>query len=154
MKQHELDNKLSTLEDKLIRIERKRAPSAAEGANNRVYLLCEGENVFEICRFLFADLALRFVISTGVDAEDCFEVLHHFSHDESGCVVTVRAFIRDRQRPEIDSITPLIPGAEWIEREIHDVLGIGFRNHPNLQRLILHDDWPEGVYPLRKDVQS
>ena len=49
-------------------------------------------------------------------------------------------------------ITPLIPGAEWIEREMHDILGITFRNHPNMRRLILSDDWPEGVYPLRKDV--
>jgi Ni,Fe-hydrogenase III component G len=146
MNQQELDNELSTLEDKLIRIERT--------AENRVYLLCERENVFAICRFLFEDLALRFVISTGIDAEDCFEVLHHFANDASGCIVTVRAFIRDRENPEIESITPLIPGAEWIEREMHDVLGIGFANHPNLQRLILNDDWPEGVYPLRKEVQT
>jgi len=146
MKQQELDKKLSTIEGRLIRSERR--------ADNRTYLLCERENVFEICRFLFEDLKLRFVISTGVDAEDCFEVLHHFSNDESGCIVTVRAFIRDREAPEMDSITPLIPGAEWIEREMHDILGIGFKNHPNLRRLILSDDWPEGVYPLRKEVQT
>ncbi|MHA1469845.1 MAG: NADH-quinone oxidoreductase subunit C, partial [Candidatus Asgardarchaeia archaeon] len=38
-------------------------------------------------------------------------------------------------------------------REIHDVLGIDFKNHPNLERLILADDWPEGVYPLRKEYK-
>ncbi len=154
MKQHELDKRLSTIEGKLIRTERKHALSAVEGVGHRVYLLCERENVFEICRFLFEDLALRFVISTGIDAEDCFEVLHHFANDESGCIVTVKANIGDREKPEIESITPLIPGAEWIEREIHDILGIGFLNHPNLKRLILSDDWPEGVYPLRKEVQT
>jgi Ni,Fe-hydrogenase III component G len=47
-----------------------------------------------------------------------------------------------------------VAAAEWIEREIHDILGIDFKNHPNLKRLILFDDWPEGVYPLRKDVQK
>jgi Ni,Fe-hydrogenase III component G len=146
MNQQELDKRLSAIEDRLIRTERT--------ADSRVYLLCERENVFEICRFLFEDLALRFVISTGIDAEDCFEVLHHFANDESGCFVTVRAFVRDREDPEIESITPLIPGAEWIEREMHDILGIKFRNHPNLRRLILSDDWPEGVYPLRKEVQK
>jgi NADH-quinone oxidoreductase subunit C len=146
MQQNELDNQLSQIRDRLAGIDRK--------ADNRVFLPCEAENVYEICRFLFNDLGLRFVISTGIDAQDCFEVLHHFSNDESGCIVTVKAFIRNRESPELDSITPLIPGAEWIEREMHDLLGITFRNHPNLERLILADDWPEGVYPLRKEVQT
>jgi Ni,Fe-hydrogenase III component G len=146
MKQEELDKRLAELESQLIGIERT--------AENRVYLLCESENVYPICLFLFDELRLRFVISTGVDAEHCFEVLHHFTDDECGCMVTVKAFIRDREAPEIESITPLIVGAEWIEREMHDILGIKFRNHPNLKRLILNDDWPEGVYPLRKEVQK
>jgi len=146
MQQNELDRQLSQIRDRLTGIDRK--------ADNRVFLPCEAENVYEVCRFLFSELGLRFVTSTGIDAQDCFEVLHHFSDDESGCVVTVKAFIRDREAPELDSITPLIPGAEWIEREMHDLLGIRFRNHPNLQRLILADDWPEGVYPLRKEVQT
>jgi Ni,Fe-hydrogenase III component G len=145
MQQNELDNQLSRIQDRIAGIERK--------AENRVFLPCEAANVYEVCRFLFEDLRLRFVISTGLDAEDCFEVLHHFSDDESGCIITVKAFIRNREAPELDSIAPLIPGAEWIEREMHDLLGIKFRNHPNLRRLILSDDWPEGVYPLRKEVQ-
>ena len=146
MQQNELDNQLSQIQDRIAGIERK--------AENRVFLPCEATNVYEVCRFLFEDLGLRFVISTGLDAEDCFEVLHHFSDDESGGIITVKAFVRDREAPELDSITPLIPGAEWIEREMHDLLGIKFRNHPNLRRLILSDDWPEGVYPLRKEVQK
>ncbi len=146
MQQNELDNQLSRIQDRIAGIERK--------AENRVFLPCESANVYEVCRFLFEDLGLRFVISTGIDAQDCFEVLHHFSDDECGCVVTVKAFVRDRDAPELDSITPLIPGAEWIEREMHDLLGIKFTNHPNLQRLILEDDWPQGVYPLRKEVQT
>ena len=146
MQQNELDNQLSQIQDRIAGIERK--------AENRVFLPCEATNVYEVCRFLFEDLGLRFVISTGLDAEDCFEVLHHFSDDESGCIITVKAFIRDREAPELDSIAPLIPGAEWIEREMHDLLGIKFRNHPNLRRLILSDDWPQGVYPLRKEMQK
>jgi len=146
MQPNELDNQLSPIRDRLAGVEHK--------APNRVFLPCEAEHIHEICRFLFDDLRLRFVISTGIDAQDCFEVLHHFSDDESGCVLTVKAFIRDREAPEIDSITPIIPGAEWIECEMHDLLGIEFRNHPNMRRLILSDDWPEGVYPLRKEIQT
>jgi Ni,Fe-hydrogenase III component G len=143
---NELDKQFSPIRNRFAGIECTK--------ENRVFLPCEAEHVYEICRFLFNELRWRFVISTGVDAEDRFEVLHHFCDDVSGTVVTVKAFIRDRHRPEIDSITPLIPAAEWIEREMHDLLGITFRNHPNPQRLILEDDWPEGVYPLRKEIPT
>ena len=143
MKQQELNNRLAEIRDKLT--------GTKQTTPNRVFLLCESQNSLAVNKFLFESLALRFVIATGIDSDDCFEILYHYSNDESGCMVTIKAFIRDRENPQIESITPFLPGAEWIEREIHDVLGIEFRNHPNMKRLILCDDWPEGVYPLRKD---
>ncbi len=144
MNQEELNSRLSEIKDKLIDLQQPR--------DNRIYLSCEGENSYEVSRFLFEDVRARFVSATGIDSDDCFEILYHYSYDQTGCVVTVRAFIRDRENPAIESILPFLPAAEWIEREIHDILGIDFRNHPNLRRLILADDWPEGVYPLRKDL--
>jgi NADH-quinone oxidoreductase subunit C len=146
MQQEELKNRLSEIKDKLIGIK--------ETTERRIYLLCEAENSYAVNKFLFKDLPLRFVIITGIDSDDCFEVLYHYANDETGCFVTVKAFIRDRDKPAIESITPFVPGAEWIEREVHDILGIDFPNHPNLRRLILADDWPEGVYPLRKKVKK
>ena len=146
MQQEELKNRLSEIKDKLINIE--------ETTERRIYLSCEAENAYAVNKFLFEELSLRFAIITGIDADDCFEVLYHYANDESGCFVTVKAFIRDRDKPAIESITPFVPGAEWIEREVHDILGIDFVNHPNLRRLILADDWPEGVYPLRKEVKK
>ena len=142
MQQEKLINRLSEVKDKLIGI--------VEAADNRIYLLCESENAHALNKFLFEDLSLRFVIATGIDSDNCFEILYHFSNDQTGCVITVKAFIRNHEKPAIESITPFLPGAEWIEREIHDLLGINFENHPNLRRLILADDWPEGIYPLRK----
>jgi len=119
----------------------------------RWFIDCPAENVAAVCRFLFDQAKLRFVISTGIDAEDCFEVLHHFCHDPTGSFVTVKVSIPDRTSPQLDSITPFIPAAEWIEREIQDLFGIRFKGHPNPKRLILADDWPEGLYPLRKDYR-
>jgi Ni,Fe-hydrogenase III component G len=133
---------LQEIKDRLVEIKL--------AGERRIYLPCESENAREVCRFLFEDLALRFVIATGVDSDNCFEVLYHFANDETGHIITVKAFIRNRENPSIESIAPFIPGAEWIEREIHDILGIEIKNHPNMRRLILNDDWPEGVYPLRK----
>ena len=146
MKQEELKNRLAEISDKLIETQ--------ETSDTRIYLLCESENNLAVNKFLFQDLRLRFIIATGIDAGDCFEILYHYTNDETGCIVTVKAFIRDRENPSIESIAPIIPGAEWIEREMRDILGIEFPNHPNMRRLILSDDWPEGVYPLRKEVKK
>lgn len=49
----------------------------------------------------------------------------------------------------IDSVTDLWPGAEWPEREVYDMFGIRFRNHPDLRRILTWEDYP--AHPLRKD---
>jgi len=51
----------------------------------------------------------------------------------------------------IPTITDIIPGALLYEREIHDLFGVKFEGHPNLEPLILPDDWPADNYPLRKN---
>lgn len=146
MKREELKNRLEEIKEKVTAVE--------QTTDLRIYLLCEAENAYDVCRFLFQELGCRFVIATCIDSDDWFEVLYHFSYDPLGVVFTVKAFIRDRQNPAIESITPLLSGAEWIEREMHDIMGIDFKNHPNLSRLILADDWPDGVYPERKEAKK
>jgi NADH:ubiquinone oxidoreductase subunit C len=113
MNQQELKDRLAERKDKLIDIQ--------QPLDDRIFLLCEAENAYAVNKFLFEEVPLRFVIATGIDSDDCFEVLYHFAYDQLGFVITVRAFIRDRENPEVESIAPFLPGAEWIEREIHDL---------------------------------
>ena len=145
MNHEELKNKINSISDSLIKVE--------EISPTRLYLLCESENAHKVNKFVFEDTKARFVIATGIDSDDCYEIIYHFAYDQLGTFINVKAFIRDRSKPKIESITPFIPGAEWIEREIHDILGIEFNNHPNMKRLILADDWPEGKHPVRKDFK-
>lgn len=84
---------------------------------------------------------------TGQDLGDQIEVLYHFNAEEPPAV-TIKAAV-PKDDPRIASITPEIPAATMYEREIFDLLGVQFEGHPRLERLVLPDDWPDGVYPLR-----
>jgi Ni,Fe-hydrogenase III component G len=121
-----------------------------EKSPRRVYIDVKPENIKQMVEFIFRRLEARFVTASGVDTPNGIEILYHFSFDSVGKIVTLRAKI-DKENPEIESITPIIKGAEWIEREIYELLGVRFKNHPNLKKLLLAEDWPEGKYPLRRE---
>jgi Ni,Fe-hydrogenase III large subunit/Ni,Fe-hydrogenase III component G len=57
-------------------------------------------------------------------------------------------------RPEVPSLTPILPAADWHEREMRDLFGIEPIGHPDPRTLVLHDGWPAGLYPLRKDFDA
>jgi NADH:ubiquinone oxidoreductase subunit C len=59
-----------------------------------------------------------------------------------------------RDEPEIESIANLCTAAEWVEREMWELLGIRFRNHPDMRHLLLDEDWPAGSHPLRRDYDG
>ena len=80
--------------------------------------------------------------------EKLFEVLYHFSWANNE--ITVRTEI-SRENPVIPTVTPVFPGALTYEREIQDLFGIRVSEIPDPRRIVLPDDWPQGVYPLRKD---
>ena len=52
----------------------------------------------------------------------------------------------------VESVTPITPAASWYERELHDQFGVDIEGHPDLRRLMLHDNWPDGIHPMVDDV--
>jgi NADH-quinone oxidoreductase subunit C len=90
---------------------------------------------------------------TGIEVRDGIEVNYHVCFDGDTLVITLSA-LAPWPEPSLESVAQDIPGALWIEREIHDILGVSFTGHPDMRRLVLPDDWPEGVYPLRKGFEA
>ncbi len=102
---------------------------------------------------LVHDLQARFLISVGTDTRPItgdFTILHLFSLDREHLYVLLESPVSDKEL-SIPSITEIIPGANWAEREFRDAVGVHPEGHPDPRRLLLADDWPEGVFPLRRD---
>lgn len=78
-------------------------------------------------------------------------VLYHFA--EGAAVVTLRVVV-PREAPAVPTIRNLVPLAGIYEQELNEVLGVTIMGAAPQGRLFLSDDWPEGVYPLRKDFQT
>jgi Ni,Fe-hydrogenase III component G len=116
----------------------------------RVYLEIRPDAIVRVGSYIFKDLEARFNIASGVDARTHLEILYHFSLEYINLLISVRVKL-DRAKPSIESLAPVFKGVHWIEREMNELLGIEFRGHPDMRRLLLADEWPEGVYPLRRD---
>lgn len=119
-------------------------------SKNRIYFTINKVILTQTVKYLFNDVKARFSTASGVDIRKAIEILYHFSIDEIGLIVTLRVIL-DKPDLEIDSLVPIMKCAEWIEMEMHEMLGVNFKGHPNLKHLLLKDDWPEGNYPLRRD---
>jgi Ni,Fe-hydrogenase III large subunit/Ni,Fe-hydrogenase III component G len=80
--------------------------------------------------------------------------LHHvWSLPRLRTFLSVSATV-DPQEPWFPSIAARHPSANWFEREVMDYFGLVPRDHPNPERVAVHEDWPEGVWPLRKDFDA
>ncbi len=112
------------------------------------------EQLVATCRFLRESAGFeRLSAVTGVDwwpREPRFELVYllHGIKINKRCRLTVRL----SEGEEIDSLTPVWRGANWYEREVFDLFGVRFRNHPFMERIMMPVDW-DG-HPLRKDYPT
>ena len=124
------------------------------GSSSAAVLTVRPEDLPNAAAFIDSGLDARFVVSTGTDLRgsgDGFRVDHIFSQDRRKTWILLRAHAA-AEDPHVPSITPVVPAAGWAEREFQDMLGIKVDGHPDPRRLVLPDDWPEGLHPLRRDV--
>ena len=142
-KENEIVEKLkSFLEENLVNviIPRKR----------RIFVYIKRDALREAIEYLVKNLKFKHLSTiTGVDLGERIEVIYHLSHE--GSIMLSAKLTVLKKNPNISTITDLIPGAVLYEREVHDLLGVNFKGHPDLSPLMLPEKWPEGVYPLRKE---
>ncbi len=89
---------------------------------------------------------------TGVDWVAHFMVVYHLTSTKFNHKIVLKAKITDRENPSVDTVCDIWKTAEFHEREVYDLFGIIFNNHPDLRRLLLEDDWVG--YPMRKDYKD
>ena len=121
--------------------------------DRRVYITVDKNDIPAICRYMYEDLGGRLAIATGLDSRSGIEILYHFMYPQDHQMITVKTIVK-KSSMEIESIATFFASANWIEREMHDILGLNFTNHPDPRRILMADDWPEGDYPFRRDFKE
>ena len=124
-----------------------------EPVKGKIYITIPKDAILKFAGYIFNELKGRFVISVATDTRSIsndYTITHIFSLDREKVFISLDTHVENDDLT-IDSITPIIPGANWAEREAYDMIGVHPKGHPDPRRLVLADDWPDGVYPLRKD---
>jgi NADH-quinone oxidoreductase subunit C len=88
---------------------------------------------------------------TCVDWKTHLTMVYHLESTKHRHVVVIKSKL-DRENPEIDTMSDIWRTAELLEREVYELFGVRFINHPDLRKLLLSDEW-EG-WPLRKDYED
>ncbi len=120
------------------------------GTNGRFWVTLNADELLSAVTTLREKFSIiQLAVIVGEDMRDAFLGNYVFT----GPKVVVLQVRINREKPEVPSLAKMIPGAIVYERELKDLFGINPIGHPDIRRQAVPEDWPEGVYPLRKDVQ-
>jgi Ni,Fe-hydrogenase III component G len=123
-----------------------------EKNQRRMTVTINSDAILRVCEWLYREEGFRFVIASAVHTKLGFEIHYHFSLDKTGFLLNVHVIL-DKIKPEVESLSNIFNASNWIEREMHELFGIDFLNHPNQDKLISDGNWAEGVYPYRKEFK-
>jgi len=120
-------------------------------APRRITFKVKRENLLDIFTFMKDEMSFEHnSCVTPVDYLDHFTIAYDISSYTNHLMAEVLVDL-PRDDPTVDSITPLWGGANWHEREAFDMMGVIFKGHPDLRRIMLPEEYQ--FYPLRKDFQ-
>ncbi len=132
-------------------------PDAVQGAKfdrNELTIYIERTSLRDACRTLKDNAQLNYNSLMDVTCVDWypnnprFEVVYHLFSTSTKKRVRLKVKLSDDD-PRVDSLVPIWPSANFFEREVFDLFGIRFDEHPNLKRIMMPEGW--NGHPLRKD---
>ncbi|MBL8005970.1 MAG: NADH-quinone oxidoreductase subunit C [Ignavibacteria bacterium] len=122
--------------------------------NGYTGIYVDGEQILDVCRILKEDPELMFdslLDAVSVDRfqkKDRFEMIYNILSIKYNRRIFIKIKL-DSKTPEMESLSQIWKSANWYEREAYDMMGINFRNHPDLRRMYMPEEFE--YYPLRKD---
>lgn len=132
----------------------KNAVTESFGQSGEEVILVEAPKLHEVVAILKNELGFDILldiiaIDWWVTQQKRFQLDYLFYNTKENQRVHLKVTLPDNKNPEIETVSDLFGSADWAERECFDMMGIRFKNHPNLKRLLMWAEF-EG-YPLRKD---
>jgi len=127
-------------------------PQFSEEGSQYLNVTIDPENLHELMELLkqHPDTYFDYLFClTGVDYGKELGVVYHLESTVHRHILVIKVQTENRENPVLDSVQDIWATTNFHEREVYDFFGIKFRNHPNMKRLFLTEDW-EG-FPLRKD---
>ncbi len=118
----------------------------------RIIITVIPDVILAVSEYLYKSAGFRFIIASAIHSKKGFEIHYHFSKDSVGLILNIHVVL-DKKNPQIESLSNMFNASNWIEREMHELFGINFINHPNQEKLISEGNWAEGVYPMRKEFK-
>lgn len=118
-------------------------------------IVLQPEALLAVCTYLKKQLNYDFLETvTAVDWPQRvprFDVVYQLLSTEHQCFVRLKVRVgqKGEEHPAVPSVTGIWPAANWYEREVYDLFGITFSDHPDLRRILMPPDWT--THPLRKD---
>lgn len=139
----------------LIELLKEISPESEISADKQlIEMLVPATTYFAVAEKLKTDNRLRFdylISHTAVDFKTHFLVVNHLESTSSRHVMVLKTRPAEHENAAVDSLSALYAAAEYFEREVFDLFGIRYHNHPNLKRFFLEDGYG---HPLRKDFKD
>jgi NADH:ubiquinone oxidoreductase subunit C len=111
------------------------------------------ENIVPVMKKLRDELGFNYLFClTCVDWKTHFTMMYHLRNLDTRDELVIKSKIEDVNNPAIDTVSNLWQTANFHEREVYDLFGVKFYNHPDLRRIFLDEQWPG--YPLRKNYED